>query len=408
LDALAFQLNAVPPYNGSVTYSGQLPAIIAVDLAEPVAPQCTGGSGVPKGCTIYAPQGVQANPKIPTVEKWNLTIEQQLNRSTVLRIGYVGSFGFHELLNIDPNSVPPQICSDPGGCLAGGIGKTTSTVPQGAEYIPVVSSRPNPNLSGGFFWYTEGNSSYNALQVDVIRRSTRNLQFRANYTWSKSLDINSAPTGAQANNQAQMVLDRFDLRKDWGPSALNVTHQAHFTATYELPFGHGQYWLAHTSGVTGGVVSGWVFNMITTLMSGFPLTPQAGSNVSGDGDTRNPDRPSLNPNFSGPIVLGSPNQWFNPNAFVLPASGTYGDLGRGTLRGPGLVDMDVSLFKDTATTEKTALQFRAEFFNALNHTNFATPNLTVFSSGAISPTAGQITATATPSRQIQFGLKLIY
>jgi len=408
LDALSFQLNAIPPYNGSVSYSGKLPTITAVDLTAPVAPQCSDGPGVPAGCTIYAPQGVQANAKIPTVEKWNLTIEQQLDRSTVLRIAYVGSFGYHELLNVDPNSVPSQICSVPSGCSAGGIGKTTSTVPQGAEYIPVVSSRPNPNLSSGFFWYTEGNSSYNALQVDVIRRSTQNLQFRANYTWSKSLDINSAPTGAQANNQAQMVLDRFDLRKDWGLSALNVAHQAHFTATYNLPFGHGQYWLAHTGKVAGGVVSGWVFNMITTLMSGFPLTPQVGSSVSGDGDTRNPDRPSLNPNFSGPIVLGSPNQWFNPNAFVLPAPGAYGDLGRGTLLGPGLVDMDVSLLKNTNLTEKTALQFRAEFFSVLNHTNFATPNLTVFSNGAISPTAGQITATATSARQIQFGLKLIY
>src|ERR1019366_2835981 len=114
------------------------------------------------------------------------------------------------------------------GCTAGGIGKT-STVLQGAQYIP-IGLRPNPNLSGGFFWHAEGNSSYNALQVDVIRRLTRKLQFRANYTWSKSLDDNSALTGAQSGNEAQMVLDRFDLRKDWGPSALNIAHQAHFTA----------------------------------------------------------------------------------------------------------------------------------------------------------------------------------
>jgi len=408
LDALAFQLNAVPPYNGSVTYSGKLPTITSVDLTTPVAPQCSGGPGVPAGCTIYAPQGVQANARIPTVEKWNLTFEQQLNRSTELRIGYVGSFGYHEIVSIDANSITPQICGDPNGCTAGGIGKTTSAVSLGAVYIPVVSSRPNPNLSSGFFWLAEGNSSYNALQVDVIRHSTRNLQFRANYTWSKSLDINSAPTGAQANNQAQMVLDRFDLRRDWGPSALNAAHQAHLMATYQLPFGHGQYWLAHTGGVAGGLVSGWVFNLVTTLSSGFPLTPQDGSNVSGDGDTRNPDRPSLNPQFHGPIVLGSPTQWFNPNAFSLPAPGTYGDLGRGTLSGPGLVDMDVSVFKNTNITEKIQLQFRAEFFNVLNHANFATPNLIVFSGGAISPTAGEITATAMPSRQIQFGLKLIH
>jgi len=422
LDALAFQLNAVPQsapsfYNGTISFGSTKapvslvptatgPGIIPLDPNKPPSAQC--GPGVPAPCTIYAPQGVQANAKIPTLEEWNLTIEQQLDRSTSLRIGYVGSFGFHQLVSIDPNSIPSQICSDPSGCIAGGIGKPNPVpVPLGSEYIP-VGLRPNQYLSGGFFWYSEGNSSYNALQVDVIRRFTRKLQFRANYTWSKSLDDNSALTGAQSNNQAQMVLDRFDLRKDWGPSALNVAHQAHFTATYELPFGQGQYWLAHTGGVADKLVSGWVFNTITTLMSGFPLTPQVGSNRSGDGDTRNPDRPSLNTSFSGPVALGSPNQWFNPNAFALPGAGTYGDLGRGTLTGPGLVGMDVSLFKNTNVTEKIALQFRAEFFNVLNHTNFDTPNLTVFSGGTISPSAGLISATATSSREIQFGLKLIY
>ncbi len=426
LDDLAFQLNSVPQsapsfYNGSISFgtpkapvslvpTATEPGIIPLDPNMPLSAQC--GPGVPAPCTIYAPQGVQSNAKIPTLEEWNLTVEQQLDRNTVLRVGYVGSFGFHQLVSIDPNSIPPQICSNPSGCTAGGINKTTSTVPQGAEYIP-VGLRPNQYLSSGFFWYAEGNSSYNALQVDVTRRFSQKLQFRANYTWSKSLDNNSALTGAQANNQPQMVLDRFDLRKDWGPSALNVAHQAHFTATYELPFGQGQYWLAQTGGVKDKLVSGWVFNTITTLLSGFPFTPQVGSNVSGDGDTRNPDRPSVNPSFSGPIVLGTPNQWFNPNAFVLPAFGTYGNLGRGTLTGPGLVAVDVSLFKNTKISEKMTLQFRAECFNLPNHANFGTPNAIAFSKNSagqfiVSPSAGLITATATPSRQIQFGLKLIY
>jgi hypothetical protein len=108
------------------------------------------------------------------------------------------------------------------------------------------------------------------------------------------------------------------------------------------------------------------------------------------------------------VVSGNPNQWFNPNAFMLPTAGTYGNLGRGVYSGPGLADVDFSLFKSTAITERTHLQFRAEFFNIGNHANFGTPNATVFSNGAISPTAGLITSTATTSRQIQFGLKLIF
>src|SRR5204862_2590300 len=119
------------------------------------------------------------------------------------------------------------ICAGASGCQAGGIGTAASQsrVAQGAQYIP-VGTRPNPYLSGGFFWYTEGNSSYHALQMDMTRRLSQGLQFRANYTWSKNLDLNSGLTGAQANNQAQMLMDRNDLHRDWGPSALNVTHQS--------------------------------------------------------------------------------------------------------------------------------------------------------------------------------------
>jgi hypothetical protein len=416
LDSLAFQLNSVPngPFNGSISKSGPLAAIAPIDPTAPIAAQCgTPGALPPPGCTKFAPQGVQANAKTPTVEKWSLAIEQQLTRSVLLRVGYVGSFGYHQIISEDTNSIPPQICASALGCTAGGVQSSglpatvTSLVSSGTLYIP-MQKRPNPNLAGGFLWYTEGTSSYNALQVDVTKRFTRSLQFRANYTWSKSLDINSAATGAQANNEAQMVLDRFDLRKDWGPSALNAAQQMHVMGSYELPFGHGRYWLANAGGVKDKLIGGWTFNTITTLMSGFPLTPQVGANRSGDGDTRNPDRPSLNPAFSGSVMEGSASQWFNPNAFVLPAAGTYGNLGRGTLRGPGLVSMDVSLLKDTKLTEKVGMQFRAEFFNVLNHTNFNTPNLTVFSGSAINPTAGQISATATQSRQIQFGLKMIY
>jgi hypothetical protein len=144
------------------------------------------------------------------------------------------------------------------------------------------------------------------------------------------------------------------------------------------------------------------------MLSGFPLTPQDGSNRSGDGDTRNPDRPSLNTAFSGPVVTGNPNQWFNPNAFVLSMPGTWGSLGRGVYNGPGLAEVDMSLFKRIAVTERTNLQFRAEFFNVQNRANFATPNAIVFSNGLVSPSAGLISSTVTSSRQIQFGLKLMF
>jgi hypothetical protein len=406
IDDLSFLLNSLPPYNGSISFANvSLQSFLPFVPGAPVPPSC--GPGVVGPCTTYAPEGVQANAKTPTVEEWNFTLEQALGKAAALRVSYVGSFGFHGLLSIDANSIRAQVCANAGGCQAGGDGTVKSTVSQGAQYIP-LGTRPNPYLSGGFFWETEGNTSYNALQVEVRRRLAHGLQLRGNYTWSKSLDVNSALTGAQADNQAQMVLNRNDLGADWGPSALNAEFQASLSGSYELPFGHGRRFAGDARGITERVVGGWQLNSIVTLLSGFPLTPQIGSNRSGDGDTRNPDRPSLNPSFTGPVILGNPNEWFNPNAFVLPPAGTYGDLGRGTYSGPGLANVDASLFKNLAITESRSLQFRAEFFNVLNRTNFDTPNAIVFSSGAISPSAGLITSTATTSRQIQFGLKMIF
>jgi hypothetical protein len=398
IDALSFLLNALPPSNGSITFTGSLPSLLPITPNVPAPPSC--GTGVPMPCSTYAPQGVQANAQTPTVEEWNFTLEQQLSRSTVLRLAYVGSHGYHGFLSLDPNTILAQTCTSPGGCAG-------DTVPQGGRYVP-AGTRPNPYLSAGFFWYSEGNSSYNALQIDVERRLSRGLQFRANYTWSKNLDMNSGLTGAQAQNQAQMVLDRSDLARDWGPSALNVASRASLSASYALPFGKGQRWLNQAGRWEGGVINGWQLNGIGTLLTGFPFTPQVGSNRSGDGDTRNPDRPSLNPNFSGPVVVGTQAQWFNPNAFILPAAGTFGNVGRGVYTGPALADVDLSLFKELPLTEHARLQVRGEIFNLLNRMNLGTPNATVFSGTSTSPSAGLITTLATTPRQVQFGLKLIF
>jgi hypothetical protein len=414
IDDLAFLMNSLTPFNGSASFANiNLFSIPKFPFAPGVAPPPSCGPGAPSPCTIFAPQGIQPNAKTPAVQEWNLTVEQQLSHNTSLRVAYVGSFGVHELLSIDPNSIPAQICAA-ATCKSGGNGTVQGTVPQGTEYIPGIGTkRPNPFLSAGFFWYTGGNSSYNALEVDVTQRISKGLEFRGNYTWSKNLDVNSGLTIAQANNQPQIVLNRNDVRMDWGRSALNPASQASVSASYELPFGHSQRWLNDVSRIESRFVSGWQINGIATLLSGFPFTPLIGSNRSGDGDTRNPDRPSINPSFSGPVVTGNPNQWFNPAAFILPTPGTYGNLGRGTLNGPGLADVDFSVFKNTGITEKTNLQFRAEFFNISNRANYGPPNSTVYSitpgaPPAISPSAGLITTTATFPRQIQLGLKLIF
>lgn len=423
IDDLAFLINSLPPYNGALTFSGSLPSIIPITPGLPDPPSCS--PTLSTGCATYAPQGIQPDAKTPTVEEWNLSVEQEITGNTAFRVAYVGSHGYHGFLSIDPNAIPAQICGNAAGCKAGGTAFTAATlanaptVPTGTEYIP-VGKRPNPFLGAGFFWFTNGNTSYNALETEVTHRLSQGLQFRANYTWSKNLDINSALTGAQANNQPQMVMDRTDLRRDWGPSSLNATNQASISARYELPIGKGKRWLGSSNGIEDKFVSGWQVNGIATLLSGFPFTPLVGSNRSGDGDTRNPDRPSFNPNFSGPIIVGTQQQWFNPAAFVVPTQGTFGNVGRGGFNGPGLANLDFSLFKTTALTERTNLEFRAEFFNLFNRVNFGPPNTTTFTSSTVttngvpttvftpSASAGLISTLATNPRQIQFGLKLIF
>ena len=424
-DNLEYPLSNLPPYNGAVSFLNvSLPTFVPIRPGTTPPPAC--GPGVTPPCTTYAPWGVEAAMKTPTVEEWNLTVEQQITPGTSLRLAYVGSRGFHHLVTVDTNAIRPLICSDPSGCSAGGVLTAAQKgappgvsvfdvrVPQGTQYIPALpggapATRPNPYLSSvGYFWLSEGNSSYNALQVDVTKRMSQGLQFRASYTWAKNLDIASAITAATSLNEAASVLDPYDVRRDWGPSALNPTSQATGNFTYELPFGKGKPWLGNASGAAGKLASGWQLNAIVTLLSGFPITPQIGSSQSGNGDTRLPDRPNLNPSFSSPKILGKVEHWFDPGAYLLPIPGTFGNAGRGILRGPGLATVDLSLFKATSLSERAKLELRAEFFNVLNRANLGLPNPIVFSGGAVSPSAGIITSTSTTSRQIQFGLKLAF
>ena len=173
------------------------------------------------------------------------------------------------------------------------------------------------------------------------------------------------------------------------------------------------------------LVSGWSLSTIASLLSGFPFSPQLGYNPTGSGDSRNPVRPDLNPAFNGSLYeRGSTSQkvtqYFNPAAFSAPAFGTVGNVSRDSLRGPGYADWDVSLLKTTPLTEHASLQFRAEFFNVLNHTNLQLPTEVVYATGPTQGTRasqtaaatlgspGVISATANTSRQIQLAAKIVF
>ena len=246
--------------------------------------------------------------------------------------------------------------------------------------------------------------------MDLNHRFSDGLALRGVYTWSKTIDDGDSLNATTSGGEPALVSNPFDLRTDRGLANFDVRNVGVISMVYALPFGHGARFLSGATGVANKLVSGWTINSIVTLQGGFPFTPQLSYNPTNNGDTRNPVRPFVNPAFTGPVILGNPTQWFNPAAFLAPPnnSGFYGNLGRDTLIGPALATWDLSFLKDTHFSERLNLQFRAELFNVLNHANFNQPNAITFTPSGVSPTAGLITSTSTTSRQIQFGLKLLW
>jgi len=362
------------------------------------------------------PGGVQPDMQTPTVVSYSLRIQQQLSPNTSLTVGYVGSHGYHELIGIDANEPFPVICpaspcpaTYPATFPAGIAG---TPVPAGAYFVP-TTTKANPAIANTWTWFSEGVSSYNALEVDVNRRFSGGLTLRGVYTFSKVLDDGDSLNATTSGGGPALASNPFNLRSDWGLGTFDVRHVAVVNATYALPVGRGKRFLGGLGGLRSAALSGWTVNSIVTLQGGFPFSPQLSYNPSNNGDTRNPVRPFANPAFTGPVILGKADKWFDPAAFLAPANtpangGFYGNVGRDTLVGPGLATWDFSVLKDTQIRERLNLQFRAEIFNLLNRANFNLPNAVVFTPSGVSPTAGVITSTSTTSRQVQFGLKLLW
>jgi hypothetical protein len=359
------------------------------------------------------PGGVQPDLKTPTLLSWSFRIQQEISANTALTVGYVGSHGYHEIIGIDANEPFPVICpaspcpaTYPATFPAGIAG---TAVPAGTYYVP-TSTKANPALANTWTYFSEGDSSYNALQVDVNRRFAGGLSIRGVYTRAKTIDDGDSLNATTSGGEPALASNPFDLGADRGLANFDVRNVGVINATYALPFGPGKHFRTAAHGAVKTLASGWTVNSIVTLQGGFPFTPQLSYNPSNTGDTRNPVRPFVNPAFTGPAILGTPAQWFNPAAFLAPpnSSGFFGNLGRDTLIGPGLATWDFSLLKDTPIREGLNLQFRAELFNLLDRANFNTPNAVTFTPTGVSPTAGVITSTSTTSRQIQFGLKVLW
>jgi hypothetical protein len=387
LDTLDYRLDQSAPFNTIYSTSGT--------VANPTS-----------GASSVSPSTVQPDISTPSVIAWTLRVEQQVAPNTSLTVGYVGSHGYHQILSEDLNE--PASVVEPNGTI----------------YYP-TTTKANPALANTTSWVSQGSSSYNALEVDLRRSLANGLAFRANYTFARNLDDGSAWNTSVSANTPAFVEYPNNPGLDWGPAATDIRHLAAINASYDLPFGKNHLLFADASPFVNKAVSGWTLSAIATLEAGFPFSPQLGYNPTGSGDSRNPVRPNVNPAFTGSLYTHGTTaqrvaQYFNPAAFSAPAYGTVGNLSRDSLTGPGYDDLDLSLSKTTQIDEKTRIQFRAEVFNVLNHTNLGTPAETVFSAGptqgtaanqtaaaALSPTAGVVTSAAT-TRQIQLGLKLLF
>ncbi len=414
-DTQGFRLSSNPPFNGRLAFTATpLLSIVPISPSTPLAPTCNAQLVAAKTpCSIYSEGGVDPTMHTPTVEQWSFTVERGITKDLVLQVGYVGSEAYHTLIPMNLNAPHTQVCTsptDPRGCPSGGVGRPQAFVPSGTTYIPFGVTRPNPYVDKTNSQQFAGTSSYNALNVSLIKRASGGLTFKTNYTFAKALDFNSAGSSASGTNQPKSILNPFDLKISRGIAAFSLQHQFNASFAYLLPFGKGKRWGGDASGLVDRLIGGWQWNGIVTAQSGFPLTPQIGANTSGTGDTDNPDVPNWNPAFSGPVIVGRPEKWFDPKAFgpLPPTNGTFGNVSRGSIIGPGLTTFDTSLFKTVSITERWRLQFRAEAFNIFNHPNFSEPNAVVFSGNNISTSAGIITGTATSSRQIQFALKLMF
>ena len=385
LDNLSYRLDQNGPYNSVFAVKN-----IAFSSVAP---------GADYGGSKIIPSGVQPNLQTPTVESWSLKVEQQLSPNASISVGYTGSHGYHEMLSLDANLPAATICP---------ASPCPAAYPNGAFYYPSGAALANNAVWNTTHWFSEGISSYNGLEVDVNRRLSRGLQFRGAYTFSKTLDDGDNMNTSVATNSPAFVENPLRPKADYGRASFDVRNSAVLQATYDLPFGRTnsaarERWMDR-------LIRDWQASGIVTLQSGLPFTPQLSYNPSNDGDTRNPVRPSWNPNFTGPVFLGGPDRYFNPLAFIQPLPGTYGNVGRNVLKGPGLAQTDLSVSRRFALSERLGLQFRAEFFNLFNRANFNTPNPVVYAAatGGPSPTAGVITSTATTSRQVQLGLKLAW
>jgi len=342
---------------------------------------------------------VQTNPPRAYNMQWNFTVQRQLVADSVLTVGYVGSRGNHLPRSIeDIDQVPLSL---------------VTISPDGHFQFPKTPTIPriNPAYSRIAATVWDDYSTYHGLVTNFNKRFSRGFFLNAAYTWSKSIDLGSNTFSDNESTNTSGSPYAFLPQIQKGVSDFDVTHNFVLNYSWVLPTP------ASFTGVSRAVLAGWELGGIFTARSGAPFSVTIQTDRAHTGDSRvrstsGGQRPDFNaaPGCSvNAINPGSVSNYINTACFSWPALETLGNLGRNTLRGPGLQEYDFSLFKNWGLWhERMKLQFRAEAFNLFNKPNFQAPKTKIFDgSGNVIPTASQLTSpTQTSEREIQLGLKL--
>jgi hypothetical protein len=286
-----------------------------------------------------SPKGIDRNRKDGYFENWDLLIQRQLPHNFVGEVGYVGSEGHN---------------------LFGGRQVNLKD--------PITGKRPLPQFGQFQIKYNDSNSTFHALLASLQRSFTSGWLWQTQYIWSHAIADGSVGTGetAQIENASCRSCDRSDTNFD-------VRHNLTMNSVYQLPIGQGRrFW--NTTGVVGTLIGGWQLSGILTARTGLPVNVTVTRKAADmlDGNNRN-QRPDVVPGVSIYPAAQTITSWFNPAAFVVPAKGTWGNLGRNVGRGPGYWEMDTALEKITSIRAKTNLKFRVEAFNLFNQPIFANP-----------------------------------
>lgn len=326
------------------------------------------------------------NIRPAAVQQWNFSLQQQLGKQATVQVGYVGQRGTH--LAVPMPYAQLRLNSDgsvsPSPYLSGNPALSSIAQISGTE--------------------SNGNQSYNALQATLQKRYSDGLQFQVAYTYSKCMTDSSGyygSWGGQTTPTSPYWQNLYDKKAEWGPCYYDVTHVLTSYAIYDLPLGRNRRFGKDMNKVVNAVVGDWSLSGIYSLHGGFPLTISAGdaSGTSSRGARANC--------LAAPDVFGTRNsaaggyQWFNPNSYGPPNPHTFGTCGVGTVRGPGLSSLDLSLLKNFLITERSRVEFRGEFLNITN-----TPILNSPSTG-LGADLGRITSSQGP-RNIQFALKVYF